>query len=250
MGCLKLDYYEDNRVRAHERTRSGEANMVLCWLSVDPLAEKYPSFNPYAYCYQNPINIIDPTGMEGEGPGDKFENLESAAKDFANSYNDNSIKDDKEYGTRFYEVYDSKSKETYYTYNEPNVGDNSTVGTYSNASQEGKLVAKGHTHAAYSKKFKNDEYSKTDKEDASKNKIKSFIATPNGSLLLYDPKTDAISVISTQLPSDESHPKRLNDINSKILPKNEPTSGKTDWIKNNIAKPLFKSFYRATKIKL
>lgn len=36
------------------------------WLSVDPLMEKYPNFNPYAYCYQNPINIIDPTGMEGK----------------------------------------------------------------------------------------------------------------------------------------------------------------------------------------
>lgn len=37
------------------------------WLSVDPLAEKYPNFNAYSYCYQNPIKYIDPTGMEGEG---------------------------------------------------------------------------------------------------------------------------------------------------------------------------------------
>lgn len=36
------------------------------WLGVDPLMEDYPSFNPYVYCYQNPIKIIDPTGMEGE----------------------------------------------------------------------------------------------------------------------------------------------------------------------------------------
>lgn len=38
------------------------------WLSTDPLMEKYPNFNPYAYCYQNPINVIDPTGMEGVDP--------------------------------------------------------------------------------------------------------------------------------------------------------------------------------------
>ncbi|MDM1046599.1 hypothetical protein HX004_17355 [Myroides sp. 1354] len=37
------------------------------WLSVDPLAEKMPSWNPYAYTFNNPINFTDPTGMIGEG---------------------------------------------------------------------------------------------------------------------------------------------------------------------------------------
>jgi|688.fasta_scaffold02656_6 RHS repeat-associated protein len=40
---------------------------VSIWLSVDPLAEKYPNWNPYNYVMQNPINLIDPTGMEAEG---------------------------------------------------------------------------------------------------------------------------------------------------------------------------------------
>jgi RHS repeat-associated protein len=35
------------------------------WLSTDPLAEKYPAHNPYVYCLQNPVNIIDPDGPEG-----------------------------------------------------------------------------------------------------------------------------------------------------------------------------------------
>ncbi|WP_430614131.1 RHS repeat-associated core domain-containing protein [Flavobacterium sp. JP2137] len=37
------------------------------FLNVDPLAEKYPNWNSYAYTYNNPINFVDPTGMEGEG---------------------------------------------------------------------------------------------------------------------------------------------------------------------------------------
>ncbi len=33
------------------------------FLSVDPLASKYPGWGPYVYCRNNPINLIDPTGM-------------------------------------------------------------------------------------------------------------------------------------------------------------------------------------------
>ena len=34
------------------------------WTSVDPLAEKYYSISPYAYCAGNPINRFDPDGMD------------------------------------------------------------------------------------------------------------------------------------------------------------------------------------------
>jgi RHS repeat-associated protein len=35
------------------------------FLSVDPLAHKYPAISPYVYCYNNPISVIDPDGREG-----------------------------------------------------------------------------------------------------------------------------------------------------------------------------------------
>lgn len=34
------------------------------WLSVDPMADKYPSLSPYNYCAWNPMKIVDPNGME------------------------------------------------------------------------------------------------------------------------------------------------------------------------------------------
>ena len=38
------------------------ADDISKWLSVDPLADKYPSISPYAYCSWNPIKYVDPDG--------------------------------------------------------------------------------------------------------------------------------------------------------------------------------------------
>ena len=39
------------------------------WMNVDPLAEEFPGWNPYHYVHNNPLNLIDPTGMSAEGTG-------------------------------------------------------------------------------------------------------------------------------------------------------------------------------------
>jgi RHS repeat-associated protein len=36
------------------------------FISRDVMFEKYPMFSPYAYCYNNPLLFIDPTGKEGD----------------------------------------------------------------------------------------------------------------------------------------------------------------------------------------
>ena len=41
-----------------------DQDLTTLFLSVDPMADKYPSINPYAYCMWNPIKLIDPDGMD------------------------------------------------------------------------------------------------------------------------------------------------------------------------------------------
>ena len=45
--------------------------LMTMWLSVDPLADKYPSISPYAYCSNNPIILIDPDGQHPSIPDPK-----------------------------------------------------------------------------------------------------------------------------------------------------------------------------------
>ncbi len=47
------------------------------WLSVDPMADKYPSLSPYNYCAWNPVKLVDPNGMEVYITGDAAEQATS-----------------------------------------------------------------------------------------------------------------------------------------------------------------------------
>ena len=41
-----------------------DSDLMTGWLSVDPMADKYPSLSPYAYCAWNPVRLVDPDGEE------------------------------------------------------------------------------------------------------------------------------------------------------------------------------------------
>ena len=56
------------------------------WLSTDPLAEKYPSFSPYAYCLNNPIKFVYP---DGRAPMDHWQLNNQGKLELIKKTNDN-----------------------------------------------------------------------------------------------------------------------------------------------------------------
>jgi RHS repeat-associated protein len=45
------------------------SELLTGWLSVDPMADKYPSMSPYNYCVWNPVMLVDPDGREIDPSG-------------------------------------------------------------------------------------------------------------------------------------------------------------------------------------
>ena len=41
-----------------------DPDLSAVWLNVDPMADKYPSISPYAYCAWNPVRLVDPDGRD------------------------------------------------------------------------------------------------------------------------------------------------------------------------------------------
>ena len=48
-----------------------DADLLTGWMSVDPMADKYPNMSPYNYCAWNPVKLVDPDGCEF---GDYYDN--------------------------------------------------------------------------------------------------------------------------------------------------------------------------------
>ncbi|OUD23965.1 RHS repeat-associated core domain-containing protein, partial [Flavobacterium psychrophilum] len=64
------------------------------WLNIDPLAEKFPGWSPYSFCYNNPMRFTDPTGMapddwvKKDGKWSYVESITTPAQATAAGYDD------------------------------------------------------------------------------------------------------------------------------------------------------------------
>ncbi|MBD80184.1 MAG: hypothetical protein CL840_14820 [Crocinitomicaceae bacterium] len=120
---------------------------IARFLAIDPIYKDYPYYSPYAFSGNRVIDAIE---LEGLQPGVLFSNPNKAFEDFAVLFNDNSIRDNLEYGIKIYSVVD-KNGVKHYSYTIPVKGSGSGSGVNIgsiNLPSGTNLEAWGHTHAA------------------------------------------------------------------------------------------------------
>ena len=61
---------------SYHGARHYDPSMSGIWLSVDPMADKYPGISAYAYCTWNPVRLIDTDGRDAEEPPTKWETID------------------------------------------------------------------------------------------------------------------------------------------------------------------------------
>ena len=189
--------------------------------------------NMFVYCLNNPISKID---YNGNKPGDLFNTMDEAARDFAFYINKKSINEDVEYASYIYTVekivainimiplprfrwslrnlgksYMTISAELTvikYTYKEPKRGSKSGSSPPINWFKKDNVVARIHTHGAYDSAYRNDNFSSQDQHMAHVKGVPSYVATPGGLLRKYNPVDMSDVILFDDIPYDPSHPMR------------------------------------------
>ena len=146
--------------------------------------------NLYVYCFNNPVNWEDSCGHR---PGQLFNSINGAIKDFANIYNKKSINRNKEYATFIYK--EKKNGKTYYSYYIPWKGTSTAVSIKVPVNIHRKnynIVATAHTHAAYVRKT-DENFSKDDKDIGKDLRLNMYLVTPKGRIKKYNYKTGKVT---------------------------------------------------------
>ena len=155
--------------------------------------------NWYAFCNNNPVTFIDPSGMK---PWEYFSTRDKAAKDFGFYIGQKSIDVEEEFASYIFEIEEEDGR-VYYFYDVPRNDlesheERSISFSISWDGTYGTLVAVTHTHGAYDADTENlkEGFSSTgntasgvdEMSDAywsDKNNIDYYVITPSGKMSLY-----------------------------------------------------------------
>ena len=188
--------------------------------------------NMYAYCENDPVNYYDPDGC---APGDLFNTVDAAARDFAMIYNAMSINEDLEFGARVFSK--RVNGATKYYYETPFRGTSDSIIPL--AIYVFGTVASLHTHAAYDPAYGGGNNSFSDQDKKWLHGTYVYVATTNGSLYKYYKKTGKTIALYGRFPSDPNDPTRRGTVSPIGI------SGRTkhllvpSWIKETLV-PLKK----------
>lgn len=147
------------------------------------------------------MNFQDAWGLKAVDP----KTPEDCAKEWAEKYLNESMENDQEYGSTIYKTTDEKGN-TVYKYTEPNIG---SAHGCSPSWPENKddVVMYIHTHGAESgPEYKDEEFSTSDKNYATNNKIDGFVVTPSGAGKKYDYETGEVDEYFDLLPDVDPVP--------------------------------------------
>lgn len=176
------------------------------WQSIDPLAAAYPAWSPYAYVLQNPFTFSDP---DGQAPHQLFRSPTDAAKDFGRLYNPISIKQSREYAATIYKV--KRNGRYYFSYSRPAKGTADASNPHkAPAPARTRPIGDIHTHGAELRGYNNNDFSPGDIRGIREDRHLGFVVTPKGFLKRFNPWTNRITTISTDMPHDKRHYGPLN----------------------------------------
>ena len=147
----------------------------------------------------------------------RFDTVREVVEAFAITYNDDSIRNNREYGATIYKDRDGK-----YYYSTPNEGTEANIWMYTlPENKEDDVVALVHSHGSTTS-HDNENLSKDDISTADDHQMPVYVVTPGGKIQKYDPKGQRTRINApTVNPAIPSDPKAGNDRLTEVDPSTE-----------------------------